>query len=313
MGIIAYDILPHMPELPEVQTTVDGINTLVKNKVISDIWTDLNNSSARFGDCIKNPKFFTQFKNRLIGKKIIGASRRAKNILIDVIDGKDKETILIHMKMTGHIMYGSYMYDAEKNHWYPKAGQIALEDPFNRFLHLVITFTNGKQLVLSDVRKFAKVTLVESYTKEFSHLGPEPLEKEFTSAVFLKQITRFPNKSIKTSLMDQRLISGIGNIYSDEILHVARVLPNHSVKNVSDEQLSAIYKHIKPVLSKGVKFGGDSTSDYRNIYGERGKFQGKHAVYRRTGQKCARKGCGGIILRKVINGRSAHYCPLCQK
>lgn len=302
-----------MPELPEVQTTVDGINALVKNKVISHVWTDLNSPSTRFGDSIKNPKYFTQFKKRLIGKKIVGASRRAKNILINIKNGKEEETILIHMKMTGHIMYGSYLYDEKKNHWYPRVGQTALEDPFNRFLHLVITFTNGKQLVLSDVRKFAKVTLVESYEKEFAHLGPEPLDEAFDKQTFLKQIARFPNKSIKTSLMDQRLISGIGNIYSDEILHEAKVLPTHSVKQLSADQLFSIYKYIKPVLSKGVKFGGDSTSDYRNIYGEPGKFQGKHAVYRRTGQSCVRKGCTGLIVRKVINGRSAHFCPVCQK
>ena len=303
-----------MPELPEVQTTVDGINKLTKGLVISDVWTDLKSPSARFADSIKNPAFFKSFAKRIIGKKIVGASRRAKNILIHLKDKSDEETVLIHMKMTGHIMYGKYEYDKKKNLWLPVTGQEALDDPFNRFLHLVLTFTNGKQLVLSDVRKFAKVTILNrSIEAEFSHLGPEPLDEAFDKKLFLQKIGRFPNKQIKTALMDQTLISGIGNIYSDEILHAAGVLPMHSVKSLSADQLSAIYKNIKPLLLKGVLFGGDSTSDYRNIYGERGKFQGKHAVYRRTEKACMRRGCGGVIVRKVIGGRSAHYCPICQK
>lgn len=314
MNIIAYATIGNMPELPEVQTTVDGINELLKSKVIVDVWTDFHSPLAQFRRSIKNPTFFAQFKKRLAGKKIVCASRRAKNILIYLKDKKGCETILLHMKMTGHIMYGSYLYDKKKNQWLAKPGQKALHDSFNQHLHLVITFSNGKQLVLSDVRKFAKVTLLgKSEEAEFSHLGPEPLDDNFTKAIFLKQIGRYQNKYIKTSLMDQRLISGIGNIYSDEILHAAQVLPTHPVKNLSALQLSSIYKQIKPILAKGLKFGGDSTSDYRNIRGEHGQFQAKHAVYRRTGQPCLRRLCSGTIVRKVINSRTAHFCPICQK
>ncbi len=301
-----------MPELPEVQTTVDGINELTKGLLIRDVWTDLSSTSTRFTESIKNPTFFKSFTKMIVGKKIWKATRRAKNILIHLDD--KKTLILIHMKMTGHIMFGNYSYNKKLNHWSPVAGQKALEDPFNRFLHLVLTFENGKHLVLSDVRKFAKVALLntEQLEKEFAHLGPEPLDESFDKKVFLKQIIRFPNKQIKTSLMDQRLISGIGNIYSDEILFAAGVLPVHTVKSLNEKQLSAIYTYIKPVLSKGIEFGGDSTSDYRNIYGEPGKFQGKHSVYRRTGKSCMRKGCTGVIERKMIGGRSAHFCPVCQ-
>lgn len=295
-----------MPELPEVQTTVDGINEVAKGLTITDIWTDFESEHKMFSETIKNPTYFKQFKKALVGTKIVKAERRAKNILIHT----NGPTILIHMKMTGHIMYGAYEYNKRKNEWTPKSGQIFLEDPFNRFLHLVFTFDNGKQLVLSDMRKFAKVTLAKD--DMFDGHGPEPLTPSFTKEMFLEKIEKYPNRAIKTSLMDQSLISGIGNIYSDEILFAAKVLPWWPVGKLSKDQLSEIYKNIKPILLKGIDFGGDSTSDYRNIHGERGKFQGAHLVYRRTKETCLRKGCTGIVMRKVINGRSAHYCERCQ-
>ena len=269
-----------MPELPEVQTTVNGINKVAKGRTIIDVWTDLNSGHKMFSSTIKNPVYFRKFRKAVIGSKILKAERRAKNILIHTTTS----TILIHMKMTGHVMYGMYEYNKKKNSWTPKVGQKLLEDPFNRFIHLVFTFDIGKHLVLSDMRKFAKVTLVDKETI-FEH-GPEPLEDSFTKKVFLERINKYPNKAIKTSLMDQRLISGIGNIYSDEILFAAKILPWWPVKKLTLKQLETIYKHIKPILLKGINFGGDSTSDYRNIHGERGKFQGAHLVYRRAKEKC---------------------------
>lgn len=300
-----------MPELPEVQTTVDGINTVAKNKIITDIWTDFKSDAKMFSNTIKNPSYFKKFKQAITGSKIIKAERRAKNVLIHL---DNKETILIHMKMTGHIMYGKYVYDKKKNIWTPEKGQSALEDPYNRFVHLVFILDNGKHLVLSDTRKFAKVILLDDETrKEIDLLGPEPLSDDFTYEVFSKNINRWQNKYIKTALMDTRLIAGIGNIYSDEILHVAKVLPERTVSSLSQVDLKNIYKNIKPLLLRGIDFGGDSMSDYRNIYGEKGRFQGNHKVYRRKGLECTGRGCTGIIERTVVNGRSAHFCKGCQK
>ncbi len=163
------------------------------------------------------------------------------------------------------------------------------------------------------MRKFAKVALTDVKTdKTLQNIGPEPLSPTFTREIFLERIQKYPNRVIKTTLMDQTLIAGIGNIYSDEILFAAEILPMWKVSELSSRELSEIYKHIKPVLEKGIDFGGDSTSDYRNIHGERGTFQGAHKVYRRTKQKCLRKGCVGVIQRKVIGGRSAHFCEVCQ-
>ncbi len=302
-----------MPELPEVQTTVDGINKVAKGHTIVDVWTDFASSHKMFKDSIKNVEYFKKFKKRLIGAEILKTERRAKNILIHTNIKDAASTLLIHMKMTGHVMYGMYQYSKKDNQWTPKPGQKALEDPFNRFLHLVLTFENGKQLVLSDVRKFAKVALIDVKTdKTLQDIGPEPLSPAFTKSIFLERIGKYPNRVIKTTLMDQTLIAGIGNIYSDEILFAAKILPWRKVSELSKSELLTIYKNIKPVLEKGIDFGGDSTSDYRNIHGERGAFQGAHRVYRRTGQPCLRKGCKGVIGRKVIGGRSAHYCMGCQ-
>jgi formamidopyrimidine-DNA glycosylase len=264
-----------------------------------------------FASTVKNPGFFKMFKQKVVGAKIVKAERRAKNILIHL---NNKETILVHMKMTGHMMYGTYLYDAKKNSWTPDKNQPALEDPFNRFVHLVFTLDNGKHLVLCDSRKFAKVTLVDDEVqKEIDTLGPEPLTDDFTYDIFHTKINKYQNKFIKTALLDQTLVAGIGNIYSDEILHAAKVLPDRAVSSLSPVDLKNIYKNIKPLLLQGIDFGGDSMSDYRNIYGERGRFQGKHKVYRRTGLDCFNKTCKGVIERSVVNGRSAHYCRNCQK
>jgi formamidopyrimidine-DNA glycosylase len=300
-----------MPELPEVQTTVDGIQALAKGLRIVGVWTDMYSKAPMFKDSIKNKTYFEHtFRPTIIGKKILSSKRRAKNILIAL---SGDATMLIHMKMTGHIMYGAYTYDPKKNSWTPKAGQPALDDPFNRFIHVVFSLDNGHHLVLSDMRKFAKVTLVtDAVRKELDALGVEPLDKAFDKKVFTNSVRRFPNAYIKTALMDQRLVVGIGNIYSDEILHASQTLPHRKVHDLNDQELGRIFTYIAPILRSGIDFGGDSMSDYRNIYGERGLFQGKHKAYRRTGLVCTRKGCSGIIKRLVLNTRSAHFCPTCQ-
>ena len=304
-----------MPELPEVQTTVNGLNQHVVGLKIVDVWTDYRSVSHIGKDNIKDKIFFTSFKKKILGKKIAGASRRAKNVLIHLSSGS---TILIHMKMTGHIMYGRYKFDKKKTKdpWTP-VDEGPLKDPFNKFIRLAFTLSDKKQLVLSDMRRFAKVTLIESKNLEESpHLkgiGPEPLTKKFTYEVFKKQIRNRPSGRIKNVLMDQTLIAGIGNIYSDEALFRSNIHPESRVAKIPEKNLKLLYPAIKEVLKKGLDFGGDSTSDYRNLKGERGRFQAEHKVYRRKGKPCPKTGCKGIIVRKVVGGRSAHFCPVHQK
>lgn len=308
-----------MPELPEVQTTVNGLSKTVVGLTIKDVWSDLPRKSVArpdYRETIKYLPFFEQFKKSVHGKKILSAERRAKNILINLSGG---HTILIHMKMTGHMMYGTYAYDTKKNEWAPAQSERneALRDPFNKFLHFVIMFTNGRHLVLSDMRKFAKVTLLSTsvahLSRHLDNLGPEPLEKGFDFKKFEVRILRKPNGKIKQVLMDQSVISGVGNIYSDEALWLAGIHPFSIVSKIPAKNLKILFSDVKKVLRKGIDFGGDSTSDYRQIDGKPGKFSHQHNAYRLTGKLCKKSGCRGVILRKVLGGRSAHFCPVHQK
>jgi len=160
-----------MPELPEVQTTVDYLNKKVLNRAFVDVWTDWEKT-------IKRPKSFKSFKEQLKNKKIKKIWRRAKNVIFDLSGGY---SLLVHQKMTGHLLHG--IWNLKHKTWVPaKVG--ALNDPYNRFLHLIFFLDNGKMIVLSDMRKFAKVELWKTQdllnSKEFKTLGPEPLDKNFT-------------------------------------------------------------------------------------------------------------------------------------
>jgi formamidopyrimidine-DNA glycosylase len=298
-----------MPELPEVTTTVSGLNDVLPKLEITAVWSDyfLRTANKRT-DNIKNKKFFDKFQKEIVGQTVKDSERRGKNILIHLSGG---HTILIHMKMTGHLLYGKYHFDGKK--W--KSYDTDLSDPFNQFIHLVFSLSNGKHLAFSDVRKFAKVTFFPTKNREnitdISLLGPEPLD--ISASDFQKQLSKKPNGKIKTVLMDQSVLAGIGNIYSDEILWLSNIHPERPVRKISTNEMAKILSSAKQVLKKSISLGGDSMSDYRNIFGKRGGFQKVHNVYRKTGDRCAKKNCGGIIKRKVIGGRSAHFCPIHQK
>jgi formamidopyrimidine-DNA glycosylase len=301
-----------MPELPEVETTTIGLRKTIVGLTIKDVWTDLSAKDKRQRESVANPVFFKIFRKEIMHKKILSVERRAKNILIDISGGK---TILIHLKMTGHLLYGKYKFIKKINKWSPGV-EGPLRDPINRFVHVVFIFGNGKRLAFSDARKFGKITLLNTASANGSshlkNIGPEPMAKDFDLKKFKECLNKKPNGKIKTVLMDQSIIAGIGNIYSDEILWRAGVHPERKVSKITEKELAFIFKAIKETLAKGIDFGGDSMSDYRNIYGLPGKFQLHHEAYRRTGEKCRNKGCHGIIKRKVINGRSAHFCSVHQ-
>lgn len=283
-----------MPELPEVETTTRGLKKTVLGLVIKNVWTDLATKDKRKVDSVANPKYFKIFKKEVLDKKILSVERRAKNILINLSRNK---TILIHMKMTGYLFYG--------------------KDPKIKFAHVIFILSNKNYLVFSDMRKFGKITLLDTKvahgSKHLNNIGPEPLNKNFTLKKLEERLGKKPNGKIKTVLIDQSIIAGIGNIYSDEILWRASVHPERRVSKIKESEMKLIFKAIKETLKKGIDFGGDSMSDYLNIYGLPGKFQLHHQAYRRTGEKCRKKGCNGIIKRKVINGRSAHFCDTHQK
>ncbi|MFA6095575.1 MAG: DNA-formamidopyrimidine glycosylase family protein, partial [Candidatus Paceibacterota bacterium] len=235
------------------------------------------------------------------------ASSRAKNVLIHL---DTDETVVIHMKMTGHVLYGKYK--KEKKKWIAVGPGPLRDDPFNRHIHLVFSLSNGKQLTLSDMRKFAKVTLVrtdELHTSKHTGLsGPEPLDKSFDLPSFKARLMLRPRGKIKQILMNHEIIAGIGNIYSDEILWRAGIHPLEHVEHIPEGKLRLTFKAMKETLSHGIGLGGDSMSDYRNVDGLAGEFQDKHKAYQKTGNRCEKRGCGGTIRRIVVGGRSAHFC-----
>ena len=289
-----------MPELPEVETTVRDLNKKVLGRTFVDIWTDFKN-------VVKKPKSFEEFKNQIRGRKIRRVWRRGKNILLALSEDK---TLLIHQKLTGHLLLGEWV--KKKEGWQVKTPGPLAEDPMNRFLHLIFWLDNGQMLALSDLRKFAKVELLDKDTleKELISFGPEPLEKDFTFEKF-KGCFKSKKGKIKQVLMDQTVIAGIGNIYSDEVLWEAKIHPFKEVSNLSEVELKKIYMAIKKILPLAIELKGESFSDFRRLSGEKGYFDKARKVYRRAGEKCSR--CGTIIKKGKIAGRSTHFCPKCQK
>jgi len=291
-----------MPELPEVQTTVDGLKSKVLKRTFVDVWSDWNK-------LVKKPKEFIQFKKELKDKKINKIWRRAKNIIFDL---SDNYSLLVHQKMTGHLLMGKWELKDEK--WISvKRGP--LDDPYNRFLHLIFFFDNGTMMALSDARKFAKVELWKTdeliNSVEFKGLGPEPLDKSFTFEKFKEALARKKSGKIKQIIMNPEVIAGIGNIYASEVLWQAKIHPEKNVVKLSEKELKFLYQAIKKVLKLGVKLGGESFSDYRKPDGTKGDFDTERKAYKREGLKCMR--CGTKIKRAKVAQRSAFFCPNCQK
>jgi formamidopyrimidine-DNA glycosylase len=280
-----------MPELPEVHTTVEGLKKVIVGKTIKEVWSDFY-VNATYGNRanIKNKKYFENLRKIVKGAKIKSLERRGKNILINL---NNRYTIVVHMKMTGNLMYGRYSN--------------------NKFIHLIFTLNNNKYLVLADMRKFASVTI--SKTDELhlhqtvGKLGVDPFDLKFNAQKLFEIIHRKKDWPIKSALLDQTAISGIGNIYSDEILWLVDVHPFSKADKIPEKKFTEIFKAMQEILKFSIKHGGDSKSDYRNAFGEKGSFQNFHKVYGQKGQKCPKKHCSGIIERIVVRGRSAHFCP----
>jgi formamidopyrimidine-DNA glycosylase len=290
-----------MPELPEVETTIRGLKLKVLNRAFINVWSDWKGT-------IKKPNNFSVFKKEIKNKKIIKIWRKGKNIIFDLSNGY---SLLIHQKMTGHLLIGKWIFKNKK--WKPlEAGP--LNDSYNRFIHLIFFLDDKNMIALSDVRKFAKVELWK--TKEllnnesFKKIGLEPLDKNFTFKNFKKVLNNKKGK-IKLVLMDQHLIAGIGNIYASEILWQAKICPTKETFKLTENELKKIYQSIKKVLLLSIKLGGESFSDYRKPDGSKGGFDSEKKVYKRENQKCKR--CKTLIKRIKIGQRSSFFCPKCQR
>lgn len=291
-----------MPELPEVQTIVNDLKTKVIGRKIIDIWTDW-------------PKYFRLsgseklFRKRIIGKKITGIERQAKNILFHL---SDNHLLLVHQKLSGHLLFGKW--EMRNGMWESKISGPLLEDRNNQYIRLIFFFDDSYMMALSDLRRFAKIlcgTREEILNlPDLKNLGPEPLNPQFTFNKFKKL---FENKRgrIKQVLMEPTFISGIGNIYADEILWSAKIHPLARVEELKEPELKKIYSAMKKILKKALKLRGSSIDDYRDAFGRRGTYELTRRVYQREKKPCFR--CGEPIKRLKIGGRSAHFCPKCQK
>ncbi len=285
-----------MPELPEVKTTVDELAQKIIGCRIIDFWTDVPKRVAFF---------FDGDIDTIKGSAIEGIERRGKNIIISLLNGKN---ILIHQKISGHLLLGKWKKEKEK--WVPS--KEPLLEKINSYIHFILFLDNGEMIAMSDPRKFAKIEFwtkdkLEAHLKKI--LGPDALEIDFED---LSQILSKRGGSIKSVLMDQPTISGIGNIYSDEILWDSKISPFKKSKELSRVEMKRIFNSMEKILNLAIELKGDSMSDYRLIDGTKGGYQNFHKVYQREGLNCFRKD-GGKIKREKFGSRSVRFCPVCQK
>jgi formamidopyrimidine-DNA glycosylase len=290
-----------MPELPEVETTKNDLAKAVISKKITGLWIGLP----------KKVLIKSDFKNRnaeeIVFKETIEKiERKGKNIIF-ILSGQ--KSILIHQKISGHLLLGKWERFSGK--WV--TSDVNLSEKTNSFIHFIVFLNNGQMISLSDPRQFFKVEIWKSddlkKSKTIRKMGPDALEikeKEF------KKLLEKRSGEIKKLLMNQEFLSGIGNIYSDEILWEAQISPFRKAKSLTEKEKNHLFCSINKILRKALRLKGDSISDYRLINGEKGEYQNFHNVYQREDLFCKRKD-GGIIKRKKFGNRHLRYCPVCQK
>ena len=274
-----------MPELPEVETIRRSLEHTIKGKTLVGLEVFLEKILKGM-----DPR---EFDEKLKGKKITGISRRGKYLIIQLSGGL---VMVVHLRMTGQLLYCSPEQERAKH------------------THVIFHLSNKYQLRFVDQRQFGKVQLLPARDLDslssLRNLGVEPLSDEF-SREFLKKGLRNKRVKIKPLLLEQEFIAGIGNIYADEALFRARVNPERVSATLNPREASRIYQAIREVLLEGIENKGTSIKDYIDGDGNKGSNQNNLRVYGRTGQSCIK--CGTEIQRVVIRGRSAHFCPKCQK
>lgn len=286
-----------MPELPEVEIIKRGLNQKIVGKTIKVVK-------------INTPKIFLGDSSELIGRKISAVSRRGK-IIIFLLD--DSTRIIIHLKMTGQLIFdpNGRRKNLEKRvaGGHPSSDWVG-ELP-NKHTHAIFCFSDDSILYFNDLRKFG---YIKHYKKklvpELENLGIDAMSKTFSGG-YLKKKAEGKTIEIKKFIMNQEVIAGIGNIYSDEALFCAGISPKRRVDNISDKEFKKLCFCIKKVLKKGIRFGGSSYRNYVNSFGDKGSMQEHFKVYDREGEKCF--GCNERIIRTKIGGRSSYFCPSCQK
>jgi len=307
-----------MPELPEVETVANELNHKLKNRKVTDVEIRVGKIIG-VGPATLSPKravsasAVAKFKKIIIGQKFLSVKRRAKLLIFDL---SGPWSMLVHLKMTGQFIFedlrlrrstqGNYRLLNKKD-----APKVLLPA---KHTHVIFYFSDKSALYFNDVRKFGYLKLVHDkeigQVKELLEYGPEPLDKEFTYPVFLTQVKKRPKGKIKQVLMDNKVVVGIGNIYSDEILFHAGIKPTRLVGKLSAHELASLYKQIQPVLKKAILAKGSSVGDFVRTDGSWGRMGKFHFVYGRQGEKCKR--CGSKIQALKLGGRTASFCPACQ-
>ena len=286
-----------MPELPEVEVTRRTLLKFIENKVIKNI--KINNPNLRF-------KIPANFKKNVTGQKIIKVLRRSKYILIYL---KNDYVMIAHLGMSGKfIIKNNYSKDFLKTSYYSNEFS-------SKHNHLEFFFSNNLKVIYNDPRRFGfflldKISKLD-VNKFLSKLGPEPLGKDLKKDYLILK-TKATQRTIKTLLMDQRFISGIGNIYANEILFLAKIKPNKISSKLSLVDIERLHPSISKVLKRALKLGGSSIKDFKSSVGEKGRFQNEFKVYDREDLKCLRTGCSGLIARVVSQGRASFFCNECQ-
>ncbi|GAB4260423.1 MAG: bifunctional DNA-formamidopyrimidine glycosylase/DNA-(apurinic or apyrimidinic site) lyase [Pararhodobacter sp.] len=287
-----------MPELPEVETVRRGLAPAMEGRVIARM--EVRRDGLRW-------PFPERMAERLTGARVLRLRRRSKYILGDLDSG---ETMLIHLGMSGRMTVSGLaaaFVPGRFHHDHPAP---------EKHDHVVFHMESGARVTFNDPRRFGALDLIATERAEahplLAALGPEPLGNAFSASVLARALAgrRGP---IKTLLLDQRIVAGLGNIYVCEALHRSGIHPARAGGRVGTSRLERLVAEIRAVLSEAIDAGGSSLRDYRQAGGELGYFQHDFRVYDREGTPCPTGGCGGTIRRIVQGGRSTYYCPRCQR
>ena len=282
-----------MPELPEVETVRRGLTPAMEGQVI--VQADVNRPDLRW-------PFPDNMSERLTGKTVLRLRRRSKYVLADLSSG---ETLLIHLGMSGRMLISG-----------DPLGQFVHEHPApEKHDHVVFHMSNGSRVTFNDPRRFGAMDLLDTATAEkhklLAALGPEPLGNDFNDSVLLTALKN-EKSPVKSALLDQGIVCGLGNIYVCEALFRAGISPTRLAKDLIKPRVRSLVPIIRDVLSEAIEAGGSSLKDFRQADGELGYFQHSFDVYGREGEPCRAAGCTNAIERIVQSGRSSFHCPTCQ-
>ncbi|WP_282092393.1 bifunctional DNA-formamidopyrimidine glycosylase/DNA-(apurinic or apyrimidinic site) lyase [Epibacterium ulvae] len=283
-----------MPELPEVETVRRGLTPSMEGAVITK--AQVNRPDLRW-------PFPERMAERLTGARVLAMRRRSKYILADLEQG---ETLLIHLGMSGRMTVSG-----------DPLGQFVHDHPqVQKHDHVVLDMENGARITFNDPRRFGAMDLIPTAELE-NHkllcvLGPEPLGNDFNDDHLIAAFEG-RNTPVKSALLDQGIIAGLGNIYVCEALFRGEISPKRKAGQVSKKRVSALVPIIRTVLQDAIDAGGSSLKDFRQANGELGYFQHSFDVYGREGEPCRRAGCDGRVLRITQSGRSSFYCGKCQR